>query len=66
MGTISIRFISEDDVIRWEKLEAKGKIGPKQAKMLSQWRHSNGNPSCNVVGNALIESARRNLKEKQS
>lgn len=59
MSIISIRFIHQSDVDRWEKLEAKGKIGPRQKAMLEEWRRTNGKPAVNAVGDALIEIARR-------
>lgn len=62
MSIISIRFIHQSDVDRWEKLEAKGKIGPRQKTMLEEWRRTNGRPVCNVIGNLMIEAARAELK----
>ncbi len=64
MATISIRFIHQEDVDRWEKLEANGKIGPRQKQMLEEWRSSHGRPARNVLGEALIESARRQASGK--
>lgn len=62
MSTISIRFTTEDDVKRWEKLEAKGKLGPVQKRRLEEWRGTNGNPANNRLGRAILESERRKLR----
>ena len=66
MSIISIRFIHQEDVDRWEKLEAKGKLGPKQKQMLERWRKTNSRPIENVIGEALIESARRQILEEKA
>lgn len=59
MGTFSVRFTTEDDVKRWEKLEAKGKLGPNQKVMLEEWRRTNGRPSNNILGELILQNARR-------
>lgn len=64
MSIISIRFIHQEDIDRWQKLEAKGKIGPRQKAMLEEWRQTHGKPVQNMIGNAMIESARRQLSER--
>jgi hypothetical protein len=38
MAIISIRYIYPDRIAVWERLEAKGKIGPQQRKCLNHWR----------------------------
>lgn len=63
MATLSIRFIHERDVKRWEKLEARGKLGPRQRQMLEEWRRTNCDPACNAIGRALIENARQQVME---
>ncbi len=38
MPTISLRMYWEEDVARWERLEAAGRIGPSQKRYLEAWR----------------------------
>jgi len=57
MATLSIRFIHEEDVKRWEKLEAKGKLGPVQRQRLEEWRRTNGQPLENKIGSMILENA---------
>jgi hypothetical protein len=58
MPTISIRFTTERDVARWEKLEVAGKLGPRQRERLEEWRRANGRPYANRVGEAILSAAR--------
>lgn len=62
MGTITIRFTTDEDVQRWEKLEAKGKLGPQQKARLEEWRRTNGNPSNNQMGRMILDNAREKIK----
>lgn len=38
MAIVSTRFFYEDKIRQYEKLEAKGKLGPTQAFILEEWR----------------------------
>jgi len=56
--TISIRWYYEADAQRWEKLETKDTIGPRQKKYLMFWRDAKyrhpGLKSIEVSGNACF------------
>lgn len=60
MGTLTIRWTTKEDVKRWESLERRGKLGPRQAQALAEWRKTNGKPLNNQIGDLLLQSAREN------